>query len=416
MTVRTRRGGRSRSTDVASALARLDRATGSRAARSEWVRVADALGRVPVAAVLARRRLPARDQSMMDGYAVRCQPGEARANAATASRRLVGRSFPGDDGRRLPRVGTATAVEVLTGATMPPGSNAVVRLEACRRRADRIFPRAPVVPGRDIARAGEDFQRGQTVAGAGAPLRPWHLAALVANEVPRVRVVARPRVGVLSTGGEVIPAGHRAGPGRVRDTTKPLLRGLLEERGAQFVDLGHAPDRSKPIRGAVRAGLERCDVLLTIGGSSVGARDLVPSALAGMARIRWVAGRLKIRPGSATAVAVVRRRPIFVLSGPPVAAFAGFVSVVEPYLERRGWATGRASVSATLERGVAHSRPLRELVRVRLERRGGRLWARVGERRGSSRLSSLTESDGLLVLEEGCPDYPAGASVQVLRL
>ena len=301
---------------------------------------------------------------------------------------------------------------------MPPGTDSVIRLEACRRSGAEIRPLGGVVPGRDIARRGEDFRPGNSMIAAGAPLRPWDLAALVANDIRRVRVLRRLRVALLSSGDELVAPGSSAAPGAVRDTTKPLLLGLLAELGIPSVDLGLVPDREGAIRRAVRRGLAECEVLVTTGGSSVGERDVVPCAVRRIPGARVIARRIRLRPGSTTGVVVVRRQPIFLLSGPPVAALSGFLAVVEPYLRAVAGSgvRDRATVVALLDHKIAHSRGVREMVRVRLVLRRGVRRAIVLERHGASRLSTLTEADGLLILEEGRGSYRKGEPVPVMRL
>jgi len=403
---------------VAVTLARLSRTAPRLPPRTEWVAVLSALGRVPSRAVRARRVLPPHDQSTMDGYAVRSRRPVLREGRRPPGLRVVGRSTPGDEASRLPHVDGDTAVEILTGAPLPPGADSVLRLEDCRRSGDTIWPRRSPTAGKDVARRGDDFRPGRPIVDAGTPLRPWHLAALLANEVVKVRVVRRLRVGVLSTGNELVATGRPLRSGGVRDTTRPLLLALLAELDVPSLDLGLVPDEVAAIRRAVRRGLATCDVLITTGGSSVGKSDLVPAAIQNLGTTRWMAARVRLRPGATTGVAVVGRRPVFLLSGPPVAAFSGFMGLVEPFLRERESCAGRSppSVSATLATKIAHARGVRELVRVRLKPRKGRLLALAVERHGASRLSSLTGASGLMTLEERRGDYRAGERVRVVPL
>ena len=384
----------------------------------ERVTVDRALGRVLADSLRARRTVPPNDRSMMDGYAVRAAGARRRESGPPFTRTVIGRSVPGLDPRRLPRVNSRTAIEILTGGPMPPGANAVLRLESTERRGRSIRARSRVVPGRDIARRGEDFQRGKPLFAAGTSLRPWHLATLAAHDIRLVRVYRRPVVGLLRTGGEFPPDRHPPRPRHVRDTTRPLLRAALSELGVQYADLGSVPDRLADTRRAIARALTRCDVVLTVGGSSVGARDLVPSAVGRLSGARRIASGVWLRPGSSTGVAVVRGRPVFLLPGPPVAAFAGFLALVEPFLDR--WTDprhrSRPSVRARLAFGRPHDRRFEELVRVRLRTRRSGTWARAVAGRGSSHLSSLSRSDGLAVLARGRGAYRRGDPVTVWLL
>ncbi|MGA8542243.1 MAG: molybdopterin molybdotransferase MoeA [Thermoplasmata archaeon] len=415
MAARTDHPSGRRSTAVDTVLARLGREAGRDRAGSEKVPIGSCLGRIPANEIRARRTLPPHDQSTMDGYAVFSSAPMRQPPLAPFLLRVVGRSNPGDDVRQIPPVRRGTAVEVLTGAPMPVGANSIVRSEDCRRAGNQIGIHNRPLPGRDIARRGEDFRPGQRIILAGTPIRPWHIAAFVANEITVLRVVRRPLVGVLSTGDELVPAGTSARTVGVLDTTRPLVLRMLSELGVPTTDLGSVRDREGSIRRVVRRGIATCDVVITTGGSSEGPRDLVPRAVDGLGGVRWLASRLRLRPGSATGVAVVRHRPVFVLPGPPVAAFAAFVSVVEPYLRARGGVSNStpAPYAARLVRGIRHSRGVREVVRVRLHRRRRGPWVFLGERHGSSRLSSLTEAAGFVVLDERHGDYRRGEAVEI---
>lgn len=418
MTDARSRSKRPTSISVVEAVRRIGRVFATARSRSEIVPIREALGRVPWAPLRAHRTLPPCDLALMDGFAIRSLPPRPGVLAPERRLRAVGRAFPGDDPRRLPRVDAGSAVEVGTGAPLPVGANAVARREDCRRRGPWVRVRGAIPPGRDLVRRGEDFRPGQLIAPAGGPLRPWHIAALAADGVRRVRVLRPTCVALLTTGAEVVPPDRASAPGRVRDSTKPLLQGMLSERGATWIDLGSSADRESSLRGAVRRGLARSDAVITIGGSSGGSRDLVRKTVAALPGAAWVVPGLRLRPGSTTSVARVGRTPVFLLPGPPVAAYAAFLSVVEPFLRSRPGAHGpaRAVFPARLAARVAHSPEFQEVVRVRVTRRRGRPYALPAGKGGSSRLSTLTGSDGVLVLDEGHGDYPAGASVRVRSL
>jgi molybdopterin molybdotransferase len=418
MARRAKRVLRRGSARVATVLSRLERAVHRRRDRTEWVPTVASLGRLTSRPIRARRALPPGDQSLMDGFAIHLGRAKARRTGSVAGRKVVGRSVPGSDPRKLPHLRIDTAVEVLTGSPLPPGADTVLRIESSRRVNDRVWATAPVLAGADIARRGEDFQPGVPIIRAGVRVRPWHVAALLANGVLRVRVFDRPRVAVLTTGSEVVEAKRATPRNQVRDTTKPLLLGLLAELSIPSFDLGHVPDRKDLIRRTVRRGLDRSDVLLTVGGSSVGRRDLVPRAVEEVGGTKWIARNVGLRPGGTTSVALVYGRPVIVLPGPPVAAFSAFLTVVEPFLRFYGDVAGPrpATIPATLDEGIAHTRGVRELVRVKITSVRGRDYVSVVARHGSTRLSTLTQANGLLLLNERRAKYAAGEIVRVIPL
>lgn len=403
---------------VPEALARAVRLVGAGEPSTENVRVEGALGRISAATVRARANLPPHDQAVMDGIAIRLRPAETRKGTRAASRRLIGRSLPGDHPRKLPRVGYDTAVEIVTGGPLPPGADTVVRSEQTIRRANAVRPSASIPRGRDVAPRGGDFRPGTLIVAKGETVRPWHIAALIANGHRRLRTFARPRVGVLATGDEIASRRNRGRSGTVPDTSRPLLLSMIREGGLVPVDLGHAPDSVGRIRTAVRNGLKTCDLVITIGGSSRGIRDHARAAVDGLPGVRWAADGVRMRPGGTSSIAVIGRRPVFLLGGPPVAAYAGFVGLVEPFLRKRD-ALPRAlreTLPVRLGHHIAHSRGGRELLRVRLVRRGDRGQVAVVEGQSSARLSSLTRADALLILTEDHGDYRAGERVTVIPM
>jgi molybdenum cofactor synthesis domain-containing protein len=407
-----------RPSSIASVLVRLERAVGSIPRRTERLPSAESLGRISARPVRARRFLPPHDRSTMDGFAVRWHPGERRGSTPLRPRQVVGHSAPADEPRAVPAVSVDTAVEILTGGPIPTGAQAVLRAEDCKVSGSHVTLLAPSPPGSNIEGRGEDFRRGSVILPAGGRIRPWHLAALAANRISTVEVFRPPQVAVLSTGSEIDSGRAESRRGTVPDTTKPLLLGLLAELGVPGVDLGVVPDRGRATREAIGKAIRRCDLVITIGGSSASRRDLVPVSINSLPGAHWIARRVRMKPGSTSSVALVRKRPIFLLGGPPVAAYAGFVGLVEPFLRSYGRLgdSPHGPQLARLGQRIDHRRGMREIVRVRLRSRKGVHVVTHVERHGASRLSTLTASDAILVLEESRGNYRAGESVQVWPL
>lgn len=412
MARRVRRNGSAAPVSAEGAVRLLARAAPHPAPGLEEIPIARSLGRIAARPVRARRTLPAVDLALMDGYAIRApRGGEPR------DRTVVGRSVPGQARSALPRIDATTAVEVVTGSPLPAGADTVLRLEEARRSSGTVRPLETPRPGQHIARRGEDFHSGDLVLAAGARVRPWHIAAGIALAIHQLAVLPTVRVGVLSTGSELVEAGPTPPRGKVSNSTKPLLLASLEERGLEPLDLGTVPDDLAAIEAAIRRGQGRCDVLVTTGGSSVGASDLVRPAIGRIPGARFVFRSVRVRPGSQSAAAIVRGKPVLILSGLPVAALAGMVTVLEPYLAAttQPGPRPREQVPARLRTAIPHQPGIRELVRVRLQRREGAWHAEMVDRRGSSRLSSLTASDGFIELREDRAGYRAGCRVRVSR-
>jgi molybdopterin molybdotransferase len=380
---------------------------------TDRVAVRDALGRVAAEDARARQTVPAESRSRGAGYAVRV-PLAKRHHPL----RVIGGSRAGDDPRRLPRVSTTTCLEVESGSPLPPGANAVAWREDCRRRGGRITIAELPRPQENFIARGEDYFRGEIVIAQGSRIRPWHIAAALAAEIPRVRVHRPPRVGLISTGSSSKTARPVGSPWATRNTTPSLVTGQLREIGAEVVDLGPVPNELPRLNSALRRALRTCDVVAVISGSEIGQTDRFPAAVGAFPRSRRLFRYVSLRPGSATSAWRVGGKLVVGLSGLPVSGFAGSRLVLEPYLARSYPAIDlRADwVVARLAKTIEHPKGFREMARVRLRRRRGEWEASLYERRGAGRLSSLTGVDGIVELEESRGDYRAGETVMVRRL
>ncbi|MEO7027563.1 MAG: molybdopterin molybdotransferase MoeA, partial [Caulobacteraceae bacterium] len=253
----------------------------------ERVVLDDALGRVLAADVLAGRDQPPFFASAMDGWAV-------RAAAGAGPRRIIGESAAGRGfaGELAP----GDAVRIFTGAALPAGADAVVIQEDARHEGDRVWvPEA--LAGRHARPPGQDFRAGERLLAAGERLDPWRLALAAAAGAGTLLVRRRPRVAVLTTGYELADPGATPGPFQIFDSGSTALTALARSWGAEASALSRAGDDIAAIAGAV--GGARCDLLVVVGGASVGDHDLVKPALAGLGlalRVESVA----VRPGKPT--------------------------------------------------------------------------------------------------------------------
>ncbi len=211
-------------------------------------------------------------------------------------------------------------------------------------------------------------------------------------------------------------AGQTLKSGQVANSTKPMLLALTKQEGCQPVDLGTVPDDLGTIRECLAKGLRDCDVLLTTGGSSVGEKDLVPEAISSMGDHRFVAHGVRLRPGRPTGVALVGGKPVFVLSGFPVAAMTGFQAVVRPTLQ---WLTGSGEeptpiVRGTLMRRVSNESGNKSYVRTRVSQGASGLQIEPLMLTGSGLISTLTKSNAMLVIDESIEGYDEGDQVEVM--
>ncbi len=383
--------------DFDTAQARLADA-GATPSQHESCALDQASGRILAQPVTARLDLPAGDNSAMDGYAVR--HGEAQAGARLPVQQ---RCYAGTMPEPL-REGAA--IRLFTGSLMPEGADAVVMQED-GDEADGVFlvRRAPKA-GDHIRRRGEDVRAGSPLLAAGTRLGAAEIALLASQGLDRVDVFPRLRVGILTTGDELVSPGHPAGPAQLYNSNGPMLAALAAGMGAEVAHVRHAPDELGELRRAFETLLADCDLVITVGGVSVGEKDLVKPALesVGGQLDLW---RVRMKPGKPVALARAAGRPIVCLPGNPVSAFAVFALLVSPLL--RGL-QGRAQRLPPVRRGLLQTaRPegdRDDFVRVRAESTGlGPVHLQPYPQQGSNILSSLAWADALARV-------PAGQALQ----
>jgi len=298
----------------------------------EEVPLARAVGRVLARDARADAPVPSRPRSMMDGYAVRAAD-VAGASAGHPARLAVVAEIR--MGAAPPRaLAAGEAMRIPTGGVLPEGSDAVVPQEDARGGADGAVEIVEgVASGEFVTRVGEDLAPGETVLPAGRRLRGVEMGLLATLGWERVAVRARPVVGVLSTGDELVPAGSEPGVGQVRDSNRHVVGAVLEQMGARVEQLPHVGDRAQELEAALRDGLARCDAIVLTGGSSVGERDLTPAAIAALGEPGVVLHGIKVKPGKPTLFASVGGKLIIGLPGNPTSAVTILLAVARPVID-----------------------------------------------------------------------------------
>ena len=385
---------------------------------SERVELTGALHRVLAEDVVAAADIPPWPNSSMDGYALRGADTRAAGAGEPARLRLAGRVAAGvlAEGPVEP----GEAYRIFTGAPLPNGADAVIPQEDVREEGGIVLVPRPVKSGDYVRPRGEDIRAGEAVLGPGRALGPSEIGLLAALGRSRIRVVKRPRVGILSTGDEIADVGLTLGPGQIRNSNSYALMAQVAEAGGDPVLLGVAKDSLHAIETRLRWGLG-CDVLISSAGVSVGEHDFVKAALAslGAEQHLWL---VDMRPGKPIAfstipLALKRALPVFALPGNPVSAMVTFELFVRPALLRIGG-------QARLDRPVITARALsridnpgrrRGYLRVTLTGDSGGYGARLTGDQSSGILRSMVAADGLAVVP-GNTTIEAGADVRVLLL
>jgi molybdopterin molybdotransferase len=375
---------------------------------TERVEILSALGRVLADPIVSRREIPPWPNSSMDGYAVR-----AADTGQGVALRVVGRIEAGSVPARS--VSTGEAMRIFTGAPLPDGADAVIPQEDVDAVNGRIDLKGSVDRAAYVRLAGEDVRVGDRVLEPGIVLSAAEIGLLATLGYSQVRVYRRPRVAILSTGNEIADLGSEPGPGQIPNTNTYSLIAQVLEAGGEPIGLGVAPDRLEAIAERV-AGARDADMLVSSAGVSVGDLDLVRKALmeAGAELHLW---QVSMRPGKPITFGSLAGHPVFGLPGNPVSAMVTFELFVRPALLKMSGRTRltRPRVRARALTAIANPGNRRGYLRVRLERDGDGLGARLTGEQGSAILRSMVIADGLAVID---PDttVAVGASVEVILL
>lgn len=374
--------------------------------------LADAVGLVCAADVVAPAQLPRFDHAAMDGYAVR----SVDVAGAPVDLPVTGVVVAGD--ATQPVLAAGSALRIMTGAPVPAGADAVVPFEWTDRGVDAVRIDHAVAATQNVRRAGEDVLAGRVALLGGTMLAPRHLALLAAVGVDAVAVHPAPRVAVIATGEELAGAsdGAAAMPGKVPDSNTIAVTAAARSAGARVASFGPVPDAPDVLLERLARAADEADVVVTTGGVSAGDHDVVKAALSG--RDGFWFGSVAVKPGRPQACGSVtasdgRRVPVVCLPGTPVAAFCSFLLFAVPVIRALGGRVGSVSVRAVLGSAVQVAAD-RTVVLPAVYVGPGRVIQLDGHVGHSQRL--LAAADVLLVVPPGEAPLPVGSEVEILPL
>lgn len=372
---------------------------------AETIPLSQSVGRVLAEDVAARRDQPPFDASAMDGWAVRAADTPGRLA-------IVGESAAGHGYGGVLSAGQA--VRIFTGAALPRGADAIVIQEDATRDGEAVeVPQTEA--GRHLRPRGGDFAAGQVLLKAGRRIDPWRLSLAASAGRAEVAVARAPKVAILSTGEEIVEAPGEPGPFQIYDSGAPALVAMVGGLGAEATKL-------KPVRDELDAVVEalrnaECDLVVTVGGASVGDHDLVRAAGEALGLSLRVAS-VAVRPGKPTFFGVLGDgRRMLGLPGNPASAFVCAELFLKPILDAyQGAADGFATISAFAAEPLAANGPREHWMRARLTYADGTLAARPYRDQDSSLVSVFAGADALLRRPPGAAAVPAGGLVEVLPL
>jgi molybdopterin molybdotransferase len=377
------------------------------------VPLGEADGRVLAADLAARLTQPPFDASAMDGYAVRALDASAVGTElsviGTAS---AGHAFDGI-------VGPGETVRIFTGAPLPEGADSVLIQEDAERIADdRIRTGFSVVEGRHVRPRGQDFAEGEIVLKRGTVLDFAHLTVAAAMNHPTLGIYRRPRVAILATGDELVVPGGVPATAQIIASNTFGVAALVRSNGGEVLDLGIVKDNQADIADAVaRAQLEKADVLVTLGGASVGDHDLVQSTLkgAGMELDFW---RIAMRPGKPLMVGSLNGMHVLGLPGNPVASLVTSLLFLEPLLRKLAHLSERnREVMGVTAEPIKANDQRQDYIRASVTRdAAGNLVAKAFGKQDSSMMKIFSRSDGLIVRPPHAPELAAGAPCPILLI
>lgn len=370
-----------------------------------------ALRRVLAVDIAAPHPIPPFANSAMDGYALRGadlpRDGEKRFP-------LVGVMLAGTDATL--RIGEGECVRITTGAPLPDGADTVVIKERVRVDGDAIVVPAGDAAGANVRPAGEDVAAGETVAHAGEILSAVQLGVIASCGFASVRVARRPRVALLVTGDELVPPGEPLGFGRIHDSNRYSLGGLLEGLGIVADPSAHVRDDVGALRDALRAVAATCDVVISSGGVSAGEADYLPRLIAELGRIDF--WKVRMKPGHPVLCGEIGKAIVFGLPGNPVSSLATFLALVKPGLmAMQGADAASPSWRARLTVPLRKKHDRTEYLRARLDCGDDAvLRATPVERQGSGMMAGVAEADALIVIPEQTHALGEGDVVDVILL
>lgn len=385
---------------------------------AEEVEVSLSLGRVLAQDILSPEALPAFPRSTVDGYALRAADSFGASEGLPAYFSIIGEVPMGSAPAFA--LDQAQAALIHTGGMLPDGADAVAMLENTQiTRPGEMELFRPVGRYENVIRTGEDVQIGQTVLKAGIRLRPAEIGGLMALGITSVKTARPPRVGLLSSGDEVVPPQEQPKPGQVRDVNSYSLAALVQQAGGMPQLYGILPDDAEKLSQALHSALQSCDMVVITAGSSASARDLTARVIHEAGEPGVLVHGVNLRPGKPTILAVCGKKPVIGLPGNPVSALVVARLFVVPLIERlMGIPSGtpQAQVSARLTVNLPSQAGREEWIPAHLVPAAAGNYQAEPIFYKSNLIFSLAHADGLIFIPADATGLSAGEIVQVYLL
>jgi molybdopterin molybdotransferase len=385
--------------------------------KGEEIAARQALGRVTAEPVIASYPLPSFPRSTVDGYAVRASDTHGASDSLPAYLRMIAEVPMGAEAGIELTLGVCARIH--TGGMLPVGADAVVMVEHTQSAAENeVEILRAVAAGENVLKVGEDVAAGEQVIPAGIQLRPAEIGGLMALGITHLKVVSKPRVGILSSGDEIIPPEAELKPGTVRDVNAYTLSALVHQVGGEAVRYGIIPDRYEAMRAAAGTALQECDLVVITAGSSASTRDLTAQVINDLGEPGVLVHGVNVRPGKPTILGVCEGKAMIGLPGNPVSALViaslFVVPVIHTYLGIRK-ARPKPSLPARLAINLSSQAGREDWVPVQLvvSAEGYVAEPIFGK---SNLIFSLVRADGLVRIPPDANGLATGELVQVFFL
>jgi len=386
---------------------------------SETVAITAATRRILASDIIAQEDVPGFARSTMDGYAVFAASTFGASEGNPAYLTLDGAVSMGETSTA--RIEPGKAVRIATGGKLPDGADSVVMMEYAEEIDETTLEiYKSVAPGGNVITRGEDVQQGRSVLSAGTRLRPQEIGLLAALGIEQVAVYKKPVIGIISTGDEIVPINSRPGPAQVRDINSYSIGSQVLDAGAIPIGFGIIQDNYDALIDTCKQALQKTDMLLISGGSSVGTRDLTIAVLNALENSKILVHGIPISPGKPTILARAGNKPVWGLPGHVTSAMVVFDRVVRPFIARMaGINTNKNQdtrlISAKISRNIASAQGRTDFIRVRLQKSDTGIWAEpvLGK---SGLIHTMLQADGLVEIDINTEGLDKGAPVSVILL
>jgi molybdopterin molybdotransferase len=365
-----------------------------------------ALSRVLAEDLFAPEDLPRFNKSAMDGFAVK----SGDLVGATQFKPVILQLTSAE------QVEAKEAKQVWTGNPIPKGADSVIMIENTKKGVGGLEVWSQLAPGDNVSKRGEDVKEGDLVAKAGTRLNPYHIGLAAALGYTQLKVAQKPKIAILPTGNELAELGTDRAANQIYDSNKTMISALCHELGAEVTDCGLAKDNLDEIAEKIKSALKTNDAIITTGGTSVGGLDLLPDAVNKLGKPGVIVHGVALRPAMPTAVAILEGKSVLILSGNPVAAVIGFEVFGRPLICRMlgmNREEPRPIITAKLVKRVTSALGRKTYVRVCVSLKNGELTAEPVSAKGSGSISTMTQSNGFVIVPENREGVSEGETVVV---